>query len=225
MKKIVCLSLVLLMTIGVIGNVYAASICDISANTTTNVFNQKEEFTVEFSVSNIQSERGIIAIGATLSYDKDSLTIEKMEGQNGWDTPSYNEANGELALTRNALTKNNETFLKVTFKVKEGSKQNPTITLNNITIGDGLAPMAVNSVTKKITVKSGQADTNTTPTPTPTPTPDVNPDTNTKPSVTPTQDSGIKNEKFPNTGVNNVALQVCITLAVVTVLALYIKIR
>lgn len=163
MKKIVKLSLVLLLiTIFMIGNVYAANGCDMSVETNKTELSKNEEFTVDFKISNIKSEKGIISLGATLEYDKDSLELVKMEGKNGWETPaegaSYNQNNGKIAITRSGLGKSDETVFTATFKVKETSKQNLVITLKNVTVADGVAPATAEIAYKNITVKDGTAN-------------------------------------------------------------------
>ncbi len=174
MKKIVKLSLVLLMAMFMIGNVYAANGCDVSVESNKTQLSKGEEFAVDFKISNIKSEKGIISLGATLEYDKDSLELVKMEGKNGWETPaegaSYNQKNGKIAITRSGLGKNNETVFTATFKVKETSKQNLVVTLKNVTVADGVAPATAELAYQNITVKDGTEnpipgvdDTNTTP--------------------------------------------------------------
>ena len=164
MKKIVKLSLVLLMAMFMIGNVYAANGCDVSVESNKTQLSKGEEFAVDFKISNIKSEKGIISLGATLEYDKDSLELVKMEGA------SYNQKNGKIAITRSGLGKNNETVFTATFKVKETSKQNLVVTLKNVTVADGVAPATAELAYQNITVKDGTEnpipgvdDTNTTP--------------------------------------------------------------
>ena len=156
MKKIVTLSLIVMLTICMMGNVYAALSCNVNMQASKTQVSKNDEFTVNVNVSNIQTERGVISFGGTLEYDKDSLTLVKMEGQNGWETPSsgsaYNEANGKIAITRSGVGKNNETIFKMTFKVKEASKQNLTVTLKEIIISDGSEPFKINNVSQNITV-------------------------------------------------------------------------
>lgn len=224
MKKILCLSLVLLMIIGVMSNVYAVLNCNISAQTSKDTFNKEEEFTIDFVVSNIQSERGIIAIGATLQYDKDSLTLVKMEGQNGWETPinevTYNEANGEIAINKNGLAKSDETFLRITFKVNKESKENATITLSNIKVGDGIAPATLDNVTKRITISSS---TTSNPSTTSTPTNNITPSTSNTQSTS--KDSTVKNERLPQTGIDSTVLKVCIAVVVLATIGFYIRVK
>jgi hypothetical protein len=154
MKKIIRLSLVLLAAIAIMGcTAYASLDCTVSIETTKTVFSENEEFVASIKLSNIQSERGVIAFGATLEYDKDSLTIVKMEGKNGWSTPSYNEENGKLVMDRSNVTNNDEIIFEITFRVKEDSKQNTNITLKDISVSDATTPIKeISSISKSIVI-------------------------------------------------------------------------
>lgn len=172
MKNIVRLSIVLiLMTCMVIltgSNVYAALTCSVDMNIAKTEYSKNEIFTVDVNISNISTDRGVIAFGATLEYDKDSLTLERMEGLNGWETPmaggSYNEDNGIMAITRGAVGKNDETILRLTFKVKENAKTNAKVTLKDVSVSDGtLARIA--TISKEITIKDAGTDNPGTDTP------------------------------------------------------------
>lgn len=176
-KKLAKLSIVVLIAFCVMGCVYAALSCNLTMKLDKTTFDKGEEFTVDIELSNIQSERGIIALGATLQYDTDSLELVAVEGKNGWETPtegiSYNQSNGKIAITRSGLGKNDETVFSLKFKVKETSKQNVVIALNDITVGDGIAPAKIETVSQNITVSGGTA---TNP---PIQEPDTNTNTNT----------------------------------------------
>lgn len=161
MKKIVKLSLVLITVcmICMMGRVYAALSCNVSLNASKTQVSKGEEFTIDAYISNIQSDRGVISLGATLEYDKESLTLVKMEGLNEWETPkegkSYNSSNGKMAIERDSLGKNNETFLRITFKVNNNNKQNLNIVLKDIIVADGTTPARISQVSKAITVTTG----------------------------------------------------------------------
>lgn len=214
MKKIVKLSLVMLLIIVCCtGAVYAASSCNISLETAKSEFSKNEEFSVDVKLSNIQSERGFIALEAVLEYDKTSLTLVKMQGQNDWSSPikdlSYNEATGKLVIDKNGLAKSDEVILKLTFKVNENSKENTTITLKNIKASDATAPVEVATATKNIKITTpiipvDPIDPDPDPTPNPDPTPDPKPTQPQKPNNNTNTiiDNTISNDKMPKTGTN-----------------------
>lgn len=214
MKKIVKLSLIMLLAIICFtGAVYAASSCSISLETAKAEFSKNEEFSVDVKLSNIQSERGFIALEAVLEYDKTSLTLVKMQGQNEWSSPikdlSYNEATGKLVIDKNGLAKSDEVILKLTFKVNENSKENTTITLKNIKASDATAPVEVATATKNIKITTpiipvDPIDPDPDPTPNPDPTPDPKPTQPQKPNNNTNTiiDNTISNDKMPKTGTN-----------------------
>lgn len=182
MKKLGKISFILLSILCITASVYAAS-CSMSMETTKNEFKPNDDVVVDVKLTNINAGEGIIALEGVLEYDTNSLTYVKMEGQNGWETPSYNEGNGKFIMSRNALVATPETLLKITFKVKEQSAKNPTITLKNISASGGIATgdIAVSNISKTITVN------------TPTPPANNTTNTNTNTNTTPT------NNTVPNT--------------------------
>lgn len=153
MKSIVKIAFILFSILCVTLCVYAAS-CNMSLQTAKNEFEKTEEFVVDVNISNIQAEKGIIALGATLEYDKNILSLVGMSGQNSWANPSYNEANGKLVTDRGSLTSSDETVFKITFKVKENSKANTTITLKDIAVSNGMEEIKVANLTKTIDIKT-----------------------------------------------------------------------
>lgn len=62
MKKIVILSFILLTTISMVINVYATSTFEMSLQSSKSEVTKGEEFTVDVKISNIQMDKGIIAI-------------------------------------------------------------------------------------------------------------------------------------------------------------------
>ncbi len=243
MKKIQKLSIIMLLMIIVLNvYVYAKPNCNVNMKTQKTEIDKNEEFTVEVEISNIQSERGIIAIEATLEYDKESITLVKMEGQNDWSTPikdlSYNETNGKLVIDKRGLAKSDETILKLVFKTKEISKENVMIALKDITIADGTEPSTVANAYKNITIKAE----NENPTPKP---PEENPgekpgepdDNNTNKIPDDTNNSNKPNKpnnsnndnkapgKIPQTGSDNIILMTSILVLVIMSIVLYIKNR
>lgn len=164
MKKIIMSSFILILTVCMMGNVYGAFSCQINMEVSKTQVSKNDEFTVDVKITNIQSERGVISFGGTLEYDKDSLTLVKMEGQNGWETPSqgsaFNEKNGKIGITRNGVGKNNETIFKMTFQVKETNKQNLVVSLKDLVISDGTVPFKISNVSQTITVTDKTQNSN-----------------------------------------------------------------
>lgn len=210
MRKIVKIGLILFSVMCIITKVYAAS-CAINLQTAKNEFSKNEEFVVDVNLSNIQAESGIIALIATLEYDKKSLTLVGMTGQNSWSTPasplSYNEANGKLVMDRGGLATTDEVVLKMTFKVNEGASGSTSVTLKNISTSNGIEDIAVPNTTKTITVKNGSTtpDTPTTPDKPSTPDTPTTPDTPSTPStpVTPTQPTNPSDNNSNGNGGNS----------------------
>lgn len=213
MKKIVKLSLIMILIIMCFaGAVYAASSCNISLVTAKTEYSKNEEFSVDVKISNIQSERGFIALEAVLEYDKSNLTLVKMEGQNAWSSPikdlSYNEATGKLVIDKNGLAKSDEVILKLTFKVNENSKDTTTITLKDIKASDATTPVEVSTATKSIKITTPIIPVDpTTPTEPENPTKPTQPQTpntnnNVNNNTNNNKDNTISTNKMPKTGTN-----------------------
>ncbi len=98
-----------------------------------------EQFSIYVSISDLQTTKGIIAIGAILSYDTDSLTLVDIKGENNWSDPFYKESNGKLTSVKNKLSTSNESVFKIIFEVNEKGKAESSawIKINNFEISDG----------------------------------------------------------------------------------------
>lgn len=163
MKKIV--SLILLMIICITTTVYATTNCKASLQTAKSEYSKGDEFTVDVNITDLKSDRGIISFGATLDYDTSCLTFVKMEGKNGWSTPSYNKDSKILVSDGSSLMKNDGTIFTITFKVNEAaSKSSAVISLKDVSVGDGgnSGATKVNETTKNINIKNTTSDENTT---------------------------------------------------------------
>lgn len=194
MRKVARLSIIMLLMVVVLTvKVYAKPNCNMSMETKQAEVKKDQEITIDVNLSNIQSERGIIALEAVLEYDRDCLTLSKMEGQNSWHTPvkglSYNESNGKLVMDKEGLAKSNETILEITFIAKETSQKDTTVSLKNIIVADGTAPAKIGTTYKKITIKDKEEKPNTKPTP----------DEGQKPSTKPSTDGEQKPSTKPST--------------------------
>jgi LPXTG-motif cell wall-anchored protein len=217
MKKILSLSIILII-ISIVSSVYANSPCEIKLQTEKDEFNINDEFVVNVDLSNIQDEKGIFGISAVLDYSRESLEYISMESQNGWEKPSYYDESGTIILLREEeYTKEDQTFLKIRFKVKEGSKQNPEITLKDIVVSTG-EDITIENVSKIITTREEIPIT-----PVQNPSKDNQSEENNTSNLSIPGDNA--EQKLPKTGVSNVTLIVCIGLVVLIAIGLLIKVK
>ena len=194
MKKIIVLSLILLITISMVINVYATSTFEMSLQSSKNEVSKGEEFTVDVKLSNIQMDKGLIALGGKIEYDRDSLELVKLEGESKWARPSYNEDNGKFATDRDDYGTTDEVMFKIFFKVKEQSKENLTITVSDIAASNGKDEVRLDAIRTNVKVKNGSPNT-----------PDDKPSTNTSVNNTTTNNNttAVNNTSSNNTTNNN----------------------
>lgn len=158
-KTIVGLIGTLLITLIVTTNVYAANE-KINLQINKNEFNKDDEIIVNVEIAGIKTARGIAALMSTLEYDKDSLELTKIEGQNGWAKPGYNANNGQLITDKNSDLIGTEIVMKFTFKVKDRAKQSLAIALKDTVVSDGEEDIEIANTTKNFTIKNGIANSN-----------------------------------------------------------------
>ncbi len=161
MNKILKLNFAVLIIVALLivtSNVYALT-GNITMQTSKEELEKGEEFSVNISITNIQSELGVVAFGATLEYEKESLTFVKMEGQNGYGNPTYNPENGKFVMENNPI-QDNGVVLKMTFKVNENATNpNATIVLKDVMAADGTnTSIKVTSLQKSITIKQNNTE-------------------------------------------------------------------
>lgn len=243
MKKIIILSIMVLLIFSVMTNVYAASSFKVNMEASKSELTKKEEFTVEVKISDIQDERGIIALGGKIEYDENSLTFVKVEqGSESWAKPSYSQNSKKFAMDRDARGKEDEVLFKIVFTVNEESTKKPKITLKELVGSNGDEDIEVDDVSLTVNVKDGSnATPSITTTPSNNPTPSTTPTTSTTPSSSskPTQNTDKKitssqvsksengeDAKFPYTGFeNNIVLLVILVPAVALAIFSYINIK
>lgn len=203
MKKIITISLIMLVLVSTLTNIYAAS-CTVTLQPSNGKVESNKEFTVDVNLSNIQDEKGMITFTARLEYDHTNLTFKKIEGQNGWN-PAYNEENGKIAAERaGGYTKDNETVFTVTFLANGAVNANPNITLTDIVFSNGTEDIDVTTDSTTITIiESGNQGGNQ----------NIN-----------NVDTSIKDGRLPQTGDTNILL-IVIAVALVLVVGFFIKIK
>ena len=153
-KIIVGFSLIILLVIGLMGNVSAA-------NATVTLTAKPEEVSkgskVEISVnlSNVKTTKGAGAFMGTIVYeDKESLKFEKIESQNGWSSAfTYNEDNGKIVINKGSDVTKSETMFKIIFTVTDKAKQNLVVTLKDMTFSEGIEDIEIPDSNIRLTVK------------------------------------------------------------------------
>lgn len=243
MKKFVTLSLTLVLIFMVITNVYAVSSFKVSMEASKDELTKNEEFTVEVKISDIQDEKGIIAMGGEIEYDKDSLTLVKVEqGSENWAKPSYSENSKKFAMDRDARGKDDEILFKMIFTVNEESTKKPEISLKNIVGSNGSDDIEIGDVKFSVNVKDGSAvkpsittKPSDNPTPSTSPSSSIKPSSSTKPtqnndktitsSQVPKAENG-ESTKIPYTGFENSTVLLIVLLPAIALATFsYIKIR
>lgn len=139
----------------------------LSANTTRVA--QGDEVVLTISLKDFTAgETGINAIGLTLDYDKSVFetlaTSNLATSQGGWGAPTFNPANGRIAMDASGFVAENHEMLKVTFKVKENATVgSTTITVKDVEGADGVSDIrpADQKITLTITKKDVPANNNT----------------------------------------------------------------
>ena len=147
-------------------------------------------------------------------------------------SPSYNEENGKFVTEISEYVTKDETFMEVIFKVKEGSKKNINISMENISVANQDEEIEVSSTSKIITLKGNVQipDINTS----------TNQNTNTNSSSNTNNitnsnlrpinsnasgTNSAKNGTLPNTGKTNINPIIVIAICIVLVVALIMRLK
>lgn len=161
MKKISLISILIILILATIAtSVYAATTGKINMTTQKSEYIKGEEVVIDVKVSDLKSDKGIITLGATLEYDKNSLEFVKMSGADNWSNPSYNDANGKLITDRSGLTKTDESVAKITFKVKSTAASTSNVKLKGVEVSGGDGVFKLGEATSTIKVKNGTSTEN-----------------------------------------------------------------
>ena len=232
-KIIVGFSLIILLVIGLMGNVSAA-------NATVTLQTEKQEVSkgskVEISVdlSNVKTTKGVGAFMGTIGYeDKESLKFEKIESQNGWSSAfTYNEDNGKIVINKGSDVTKSETMFKIIFTVTDKAKQNLMVTLKDMTFSEGIEDIEIPNSYIRLTVKEGKPNPEPEPEPEPNPKPGNNEETpggnnhqNTNGIGNSDKEDNIATGKLPQTGISNIFVVVGIVGAMVLAVILFVRIR
>lgn len=161
MKKIISLTLSILLTICLVNIVYADSLCKVDLQVSKSKLSKNEEFSVNVVLSNIQDEKGIMGFSAVLEYDKNSLEYVKIEEQDGWESASYNENNGKIAILRNqTFAKTDQTIFKIIFKANVENKDKVEIYLRDVRTTNGSEESKLGILKNTVTINTNNNNDN-----------------------------------------------------------------
>ncbi len=161
-KTIITLSMIVMMLSMISTVVLAAESETYHFNTSIvtdkTTLNPGEEFEVDVNMSKPTNvENGIIALGGKLNYDTNILTLEEIEGKNGWNLNKnfYNPNNSKFVTDNQNFVKEAGTIFTIKFKVKENVKpeQRTMIKVENITASNGKTLMKSNQAQLEINVE------------------------------------------------------------------------
>ena len=188
---ILTLFLILLLSV----STSAATITSAEVTITPSKTECKAGETIEYTISlkNLNASAGILGFGAYIEYNSDLLTLNtKAKGLSDWSDATIFEGTHRFVTTKETRSSNNEDILKITFTVKETSKNTETaIKLKKIEISNGTQYNIAEVSSSKVTILASS-----TPTVAPTPTPNATP--TVAPTVAPTQKVTPTAEPTPN---------------------------
>ncbi len=153
MKKICIITvLTILSIVSTVGTVYAAS-AGVTMKSSLNECKKGEEVTFEVKLSNIDNEKGIIALGGTIVYNKNELEFKRISNAENWST-SYNSENGKFIADRSDRTKEAETVFNITFKAIAKEKNNVNVTLSNLEASGGNGAIKISDASALVDIKA-----------------------------------------------------------------------
>lgn len=147
------IAITMVFCIILVGQSYATISCNISL-AGSGIVTEGKQVTVQVRISNIKSSVGMVALGATLEYDKTKLNYVGMNAGSGtWSKPSYNANNGKLVVDSDG-EKNDGTVFEIIFEAKKGATGEASITLKNISVGEINEEIKIADVTKNVTIQT-----------------------------------------------------------------------
>lgn len=162
MKKISLISLFIVLVVTLFTVVsYADTTGKMEITADKAEYNKDNEVVVEVKISELESDTGIIGLGGTIEYDKNTLDFVKIEGNGEWSKPTFNEVNGKWITDRSDLTKEKESVFKATFKVKEDVDKDVEIKVSNVETSGGAGAFNLSDASESVKIKKS-----TSPTPT-----------------------------------------------------------
>lgn len=205
MKKVALTSLFMIIFMAAFSiNVFADTTGKVSLNLQDKEYKKDDQIVVEVNLAELNSDIGIITLGAMLDYNTDDLEYVSMKSMNEeWSRPSYYDATKKLIMDRSDLTKTSEPLFSITFKVKAETAKETKISIRNIEVsgGEGAFKLPDVTVAAKIVAPGGNSEENNQNTNTPS----TNTNTNTTltPGTSTNSGSTININSNPNGSAND----------------------
>lgn len=158
MKKISLISIFVILAITMLTVVaYADTTGKMEVVADKTEYKNGDQVVVEVKISELESDTGIIGLGGTIEYDKNTLDFEKIEGSGEWGKPTFNEVNGKWISDRSDLTKDKETVFKATFKVKEDADKKVEIKVKEVETSGGAGAFSLSEASTSIDIKKSSS--------------------------------------------------------------------
>ena len=208
-KKILLITLVILLVITLLINTVNASSFSASMTASKNTVAESTEFTITVKVSNIDAGiNGINSVSGIFSYDTkvfETITSSSISGLNGWQ-PNYFPDTGKIILLKTSYAKTDEDVLQVTLKTKTGTAgKSGVVSFKSVVASDSTVDIPASDISTTITVgntpsSQGEGNTSTINTQTPQQINTSKPSTNTANNI---QNTNIVNNVVTPAVVNN----------------------
>lgn len=144
----------------------SANAVSFTATMTPSATTVKEatEFTVTVKVSNLDvGTNGINSLKGNLKYDTaifETISESNIEGLNSWSA-KFDEASGEISLTKNTFVTSTQEVFQITFKTKSGvSGKSGSISYNNIVASNSETNISATDISTSISI-GNETNTNT----------------------------------------------------------------
>ncbi len=157
------ISLIILFIISLIfcyNSVLATTEIQLSANSQNSTIPSGSEIEINISINKLAGlDKGVNAYVFSLRFDTNDFEFAKIEGQNNWNSPTYNETKAKagtvkFATTRTNFTTQTGTIAKLTLKAKRKIDLNnkPNIEIYNISFAGKTNNMTQKVIADNITV-------------------------------------------------------------------------
>lgn len=133
--------------------VVSALSCKVGLQSQQFTYAKGDEISITVSISNLQAGNGVVALGAVLDYDKTSLELKEVKGENAWSAQIGKNQTKIIAYSGKKVTKD-EDVIKLTFAVKKDTTAKSTwVKVSNFEISDGNEESTANAVTLTLSIR------------------------------------------------------------------------